>query len=86
MQLQCQVLTEAEYDEVHPLLATAAAALRAQPVLLRYCADEVATARHSAVFQAFLTALTRGGPGGLPKPLEAHAKDPRCAPVSALLW
>lgn len=81
MQQQCQTLTEAEPGEVAPLLATAAAALRGQPVLLRYCADEVASARHSAVFQAFLMALTRGGPGGVPRPIETHARNPRCDAV-----
>lgn len=80
VQLQCQCLTEADYSEVHPLLSSAAAALRGQPVLLRYCADEVATARHSAVFQSFLMALTRGGPGGIPRPIEIHAHNPRCVP------
>ena len=79
VQQQCQTLTEADPADVNPLLATAAAALRGQPVLLRYCADEVASARHSAVFQAFLMALTRGGPGGVPRPLETHSHNPRCA-------
>ena len=80
VQQQCQSLAEVEHTDVHPLLADAAAALRGQPVLLRYCAEEVATARHSAVFQAFLMALTRGGPGGVPRPIEVHAHSPRCAP------
>jgi hypothetical protein len=69
---------EAEYNEAHPLLGNAVQALRSQPVLLRFCAEEAANARHTAVFQAFLVALTRGGPGGVPKPLEAHSSDPQC--------
>jgi conserved oligomeric Golgi complex subunit 6 len=72
---------EAEYNEAHPLLGDAVQALRSQPVLLRFCADEAAKARHTAVFQAFLVALTRGGPGGVPKPLEAHSNDPECGPM-----
>lgn len=32
--------------------------------------------RHNALFRRFLTALTRGGPGGLPRPIEVHAHDP----------
>jgi Conserved oligomeric complex COG6 len=85
VQQQCQALAEADASEVDPLLATAAAALRGQPVLLRYCAEEVASARHSAVFHTFLMALTRGGPGGVPKPLEAHSRNPRCAPEHAVM-
>lgn len=29
------------------------------------------------MFQRFITALTRGGPGGTPRPIEMHAHDPR---------
>lgn len=38
---------------------------------------QVARARHSALFQRFIAALTRGGPGGTPRPIEMHAHDPR---------
>ncbi|KAG9460053.1 hypothetical protein H6P81_004561 [Aristolochia fimbriata] len=45
-------------------------------VLFKYCAEEVANMRHHALFRRFLSALTRGGPGGLPRPIEVHAHDP----------
>lgn len=32
--------------------------------------------RHHALFRRFISALTRGGPGGLPRPIEVHAHDP----------
>lgn len=32
--------------------------------------------RHNALFRRFISALTRGGPGGLPRPIEVHAHDP----------
>lgn len=32
--------------------------------------------RHNALFRKFISALTRGGPGGLPRPIEVHAHDP----------
>lgn len=37
--------------EVDPRLHRAAEALRERQVLFRYCAEEVATARHNAMFQ-----------------------------------
>lgn len=32
--------------------------------------------RHNALFRRFISALTRGGPGELPRPIEVHAHDP----------
>jgi Conserved oligomeric complex COG6 len=131
VQNECRGLGEADAPEVDPVLQRATAALRARPVLLRYCAEEVpsphhrcplsvhqrlacahcvllrcavdaadvtapsapccmarmgcslqwtsqvAGARHDALFQRFIAALTRGGPGGTPRPIEMHAHDPR---------
>lgn len=37
---------------------------------------QVANMRHHALFRRFISALTRGGPGGCPKPIEVHAHDP----------
>lgn len=37
---------------------------------------QVANMRHNALFRRFISALTRGGPGGLPRPIEVHAHDP----------
>ncbi|MCO5598412.1 hypothetical protein L7F22_052507 [Adiantum nelumboides] len=37
---------------------------------------EVANTRHNALFRRFISALTRGGPGGMPRPIEVHAHDP----------
>lgn len=73
VQSQCQSLTDVDVAEVHPLLSSALIALKARPVLLRYCSEEVATARHSAIFNAFLVALTQGAP----RPIEMHAHNPR---------
>lgn len=41
--------------------------------ILKY---QVANMRHNALFRRFISALTRGGPGGLPRPIEVHAHDP----------
>ncbi len=77
VQAQCRTLGEADVPEVSPPLARATAALRARPLLHRYAAEEAANARHSALFGRFISALTRGGPGGVPRPMEVHAHDPR---------
>lgn len=61
-------------------------ALRQRPVLFKYCSEEVATARHNALFQRFITALTRGGPGGVPRPIEIHAHDPKRYINDMLAW
>lgn len=61
--------------ETTALVRSAVAALRARPRLLRLCADEVAAARRAALVGRFLRALTKGGPGGVPRPIELHAHD-----------
>ena len=54
MQQECRSLSEADAPEINPLLQQAAAALRERPVLFKYCAEEVAQARHTALFQRFI--------------------------------
>lgn len=44
--------------------------------LFRYTLDEFGTARRCAVVRGFIDALTRGGPGGTPRPIEMHSHDP----------
>lgn len=46
------------------------------PVSCRYSLDEFGTARRSTVVRGFIDALTRGGPGGTPRPIEMHSHDP----------
>lgn len=81
VQQECRELSEADAPEVNPLLQQAAAALRERPVLFKYCAEEVAQARHTALFQRFIKALTRG-----PRPIEVHAHDPRRYVSDMLAW
>ncbi|WCJ29012.1 Conserved oligomeric Golgi complex subunit 6 [Euphorbia peplus] len=76
VQEQCRKLGDADNPEVSELLKTAVSCLRERPVLFKYCAEEVANMRHNALFRRFISALTRGGPGGLPRPIEVHAHDP----------
>ena len=42
--------------------------------------------RQAAVLSSFLDALTRGGPNGLPRPIEIHAHDPLRYVGDMLAW
>ncbi|CAK9136958.1 unnamed protein product [Ilex paraguariensis] len=76
VQTECRRLGDTDNPEVSELLKTAVRCLKERPVLFKYCAEEVANMRHNALFRRFISALTRGGPGGLPRPIEVHAHDP----------
>lgn len=66
-------MSDLDAPEIPPVLTKATGALAARPVLFKYCAEEVCSSRHLGVFSRFITALTKGGPGGVPKPMEAHS-------------
>ncbi|PIA50433.1 hypothetical protein AQUCO_01300878v1 [Aquilegia coerulea] len=76
VQAECRRLGDTDNPEVSDLLKTAVRCLKERPVLFKYCAEEVANMRHNALFRRFISALTRGGPGGMPRPIEVHAHDP----------
>ncbi|KAJ8658658.1 hypothetical protein O0I10_005698 [Lichtheimia ornata] len=61
--------------DVSMLMTKALHALRYRPVLFQTILDELAVARREAVARAFMNALTRGGPGGTPRPIELQAHD-----------
>ncbi|KAG0163844.1 Golgi transport complex subunit 6 [Apophysomyces sp. BC1034] len=61
--------------DVGKLMTKALNALRHRPVLFQTILDEIAAARRDAVARAFITALTRGGPGGASRPIELQAHD-----------
>ncbi|XP_027058346.1 conserved oligomeric Golgi complex subunit 6-like [Pocillopora damicornis] len=52
----------------------------------RYALDEYGTARRTAVVRCFIDALTRGGPGGTPRPIELHSHDPVRYVGDMLAW
>uniref|UniRef100_A0A453IL07 Conserved Oligomeric Golgi complex subunit 6 C-terminal domain-containing protein n=1 Tax=Aegilops tauschii subsp. strangulata TaxID=200361 RepID=A0A453IL07_AEGTS len=76
VQVECKKPGDTDNPEVSELLKKAVRCLKERPVLFKYCAEEVANMRHHALFRQFISALTRGGPGGLPRPIEVHAHDP----------
>lgn len=51
VQSECRKLGDSDGPEVSPLLQQASQVLRERPVLFKYCAMEVATTRHNALFQ-----------------------------------
>lgn len=59
VQNECRGLGEADAPEVEPLLQRAAAALRARPVLFRYCAEEVRGRRPLALAIPCVAVLPR---------------------------
>jgi hypothetical protein len=52
----------------------------------RYVLDEYYTSRRSILVRAFIDALTQGGLGGTPKPIEMHAHDPKRYVGDMLAW
>ncbi|ETN67849.1 component of oligomeric golgi family complex [Anopheles darlingi] len=64
-------------NEMGVLIVEAMARLQERPVLFKYVIDEYSTARRSVVVRSFIDALTIGGPGGNPRPIEMLAHDPK---------
>ncbi len=68
------------------LLARAMRHLLRRPVMFRYVLDEYCSARRAVLVRTFIDALTAGGPGGTPKPIELHAHDPPRYIGDMLAW
>ncbi len=45
-------------------------------VLFNYVVEEYISSRRQHLVRMFLDALTVGGPGGTPRPIEMHAHEP----------
>uniref|UniRef100_A0A7N6AA45 Conserved oligomeric Golgi complex subunit 6 n=1 Tax=Anabas testudineus TaxID=64144 RepID=A0A7N6AA45_ANATE len=84
-QNECRGLTQ-ETCDISPVLIQAMEALQDRPVLYKYTLDEFGTARRCAVVRGFIDALTRGGPGGTPRPIEMHSHDPMRYVGDMLAW
>ncbi|KAG7156308.1 Conserved oligomeric Golgi complex subunit 6-like [Homarus americanus] len=69
-----------------PLLTQALAALQERPVLFNLVVDEWIVVRRGWVVRGFLDALTIGGPGGAPRPIELQAHDPLRYVGDMLAW
>ncbi|KDQ56782.1 hypothetical protein JAAARDRAFT_70472 [Jaapia argillacea MUCL 33604] len=62
--------------EVTPIMREAVRRLRDRPELLAETLNTLSQSLSPTLLSSFLTALTRGGPGGVPRPIELHAHDP----------
>lgn len=84
-QQECRSFNK-DFPEVNLLLKSAMKALRPRGVLYQSCIDELVQIRRQSLVRSFLEALTRGGPGGTPKPIELHAHDPLRYVGDMLAW
>ncbi|KAJ7139696.1 oligomeric Golgi complex subunit 6 [Mycena epipterygia] len=72
--------------EVGGTMREAIRRLRKRPELLTEALTSLSQARQATLMSSFLTALTRGGPSGLPRPIELHAHDPLRYVGDMLAW
>ena len=72
--------------EVTPLMVHAVKWLRKKPELLSEALATLSSTRQVTILNGFMDALTRGGPGGLPRPIEIHAHDPLRYVGDMLAW
>ncbi|XP_054290392.1 conserved oligomeric Golgi complex subunit 6-like [Macrosteles quadrilineatus] len=75
-----------EAPGINQLLNQAMAKLQDRPVLFKYVLTEYCTCRRAVLVHLFIDALTKGGPGGTPKPIEAHAHDAKRYVGDMLAW
>ncbi|CAF1225452.1 unnamed protein product [Adineta steineri] len=85
LQSECRLLT-AESPEISILISEALEGLKERQVLFKYALDEYGTARRNALVRGFIEALTRGGPGGMPRPIELSSHDPLRYVGDMLAW
>ncbi|KAI6039416.1 oligomeric complex COG6-domain-containing protein, partial [Pisolithus marmoratus] len=64
------------YLEVSPTMLESVRCLSQRPELLSEALTVLSQTRQNALLNLFPNALTRGGPSGLPRPIELHAHDP----------
>ncbi|KAJ9109232.1 hypothetical protein QFC21_000561 [Naganishia friedmannii] len=75
-----------EQVEVSPVMRETVKRLRERRDLLDDVLNLLTTTRQQYLLQQFLEALTRGGPNGLPRPIELHAHDPTRYVGDMLAW
>jgi len=83
---ECRKFEEDLNPEIPMMLKNSIEALKDRPGLLTYCLDEVSSSRNRTIVKGFLTALTAGGPNGMPRPIEFYAHDPLRYVGDMLAW
>lgn len=84
IQRECQRIEspdDAQSAEITETMPKAMKCLRARPPLYSYCAEEIAIARKTAVYQKFIQALSQGA-----RPIESHSSDPWRYANDMLAW
>ncbi|KAJ3516161.1 hypothetical protein NLJ89_g1297 [Agrocybe chaxingu] len=72
--------------EVAPGMLEAVSRLRKRPELLTEALTSLSETRQATLLSSFISALTRGGPSGYPRPIELHAHDPMRYVGDMLAW
>lgn len=85
-ELQFRQMTRESQLDVSSSLKAGVRRLASRPQMLKDALSVLASTRQAAILQAFLDALTRGGPNGLPRPIEIHAHDPTRYVGDMLAW
>ncbi|THH31107.1 hypothetical protein EUX98_g3063 [Antrodiella citrinella] len=80
-----QMGRDAQLD-VNPAMREAVRRLQQRPELLNEALTYLSQTRQSTLLSSFTDALTRGGPNGLPRPIELHAHDPLRYVGDMLAW
>jgi len=75
-----------ELGDNGPQLAKALYHLQERELLFQYVVEEYTSSRRAAMVRSFIEALTVGGPGGTPRPIEMHAHEPARYVGDMLAW
>ncbi|KAG0044297.1 Golgi transport complex subunit 6 [Gryganskiella cystojenkinii] len=87
MQTECRTMSRPDgMMEVREVTKKAIQALKQDDQFFRAILEELVHVRRNAIFRAFNEALTQGGPGGTPRPIEIHAHDPMRYIGDMLAW
>ncbi|KAG0198795.1 Golgi transport complex subunit 6 [Mortierella sp. GBA30] len=87
MQSECRTMSRPDgMMEVREVTKKAIRALKQDDQFFRSILEELVHVRRNAILRAFIDALTRGGPGGTPRPIELHAHDPLRYIGDMLAW
>ncbi|EIW66514.1 hypothetical protein TREMEDRAFT_34802 [Tremella mesenterica DSM 1558] len=78
--------TKEGHLEVSVIMKEAVKRLQNRPALFQDAISVLTSTRQSSILAAFLDALTKGGPNGLPRPIELHAHDPTRYVGDMLAW
>ncbi|KAF9169273.1 Golgi transport complex subunit 6, partial [Mortierella sp. AD010] len=87
MQSECRTMSRPDgMMEVREVTKKTIQALKQDDQYFRSILEELVHVRRNAILRAFIDALTRGGPGGTPRPIELHAHDPLRYIGDMLAW